>query len=66
MRQYEYLLLSDVLEKLFTNATLEDIGKLLPLIGGSLTGDCEQNPKNDSENHRTLQARVHIEMVHIF
>ena len=63
MRQYEPLIVSDILDNPFTDVTLEDIGMSLPLLGGSLMGDRERHPCSDGENDRTSQARVEIEIM---
>ena len=41
--QYAYMLVYVILDNSFTNETLDDINKLLTLIGGSILADCEQN-----------------------
>ena len=51
--QYVSLLLSDLLDNPFTNVTLDDIDKSLPLFGVSLLGDREQHHRSDSENDCT-------------
>ena len=65
MRQYVYLLVSDILDNPFPNVTLEDVDKSLPLLCGSSSGDNEQHPCSNGENYRTSQARVEIEMVEL-
>ena len=42
--QSESLLVSDILDNTFLNVTLDKNFKSLPLLGGSLPGDSEQNP----------------------
>ena len=66
IHQYESLLVSDILDKPFTNVTLDYIDKSFPLLGGSLPDDCEQQPQGDSANGRKSQARVDIEMADLY
>ena len=47
------------------NVTLDDIGKLLPLLDLSPMGKREQHPCGDVENNFTLQTRVEIDMVEL-
>ena len=60
------MLVYELLENTFINVTLDDIGKLLPIIGGSLMGDRENNPKSDSVNYITPQTIIYIEMVELY
>ena len=64
--QYESLTVSDILENSFPNITLDKIGNLLPLIGGSLKGDCDHHPWSDGENGLTSHAIFGIEMMRIY
>ena len=60
------MLVYELLENTFINVTLDDIGKLSPIIGGSLMGERENNSKSDSVNDITPQAIFGIDMVELY